>query len=85
MKIVKEKYYNRRTKSGYWSKVKENYSEKIISEDDYLKFTSPDYMWKSDKITRGYTKFGYSPIRITNTSPSNDLRVVYNFKFIYEY
>lgn len=35
----------------------------------------------SETVTMGYTKKGYLPIKIINTSPSREDRSIYHFKF----
>ena len=77
--IVKKHWYEERTKGGYWSKVKHDYEETLISDAGYEKFVAPENLWLSDRITRSYTRLGYKPVRITNVSPNNQVRAVYEF------
>ena len=79
-KVVMKKWYENRTKRGYWSTVKQDFEQKAMNDNEYLEFINN--LWSDDKITRGYTRLGYLPTRITNISPSENERVVYEFLVI---
>ena len=77
--VLKKNWIEYRTKSNNWSKVKHDYEEAELTDEEYLRFVNPDNMWKNDRVTRGYTRLGYKPIRITNVNPCNSMRAVYEF------
>lgn len=71
------KYYNGRTKGGYWSTVKKDLIVNDIDKEQYHNIVNN--LWHGDKVSRSYTSKGYLITRLTNNAPSGDVRVVYEF------
>ena len=71
------RYFNGRTKSGYWSTIKQNLEVHYIDKERYDIIV--DNLWHDDKVSRSYTSKGYLITRLTNTNPTKDERVVYEF------
>ena len=71
------RYKNGRTKSGYWSTIKEDLTVSDIDKEQYSRIV--DNLWHGDKTSRSYTSKGYLITRLTNNSPCGDRRAVYEF------
>ena len=72
------RYFNGRTKSGYWSTIKHDLTVNDIDKEKYYMIV--DNLWNDDKVSRSYTSKGYLIARLTNNSPSGDERMVYEFE-----
>lgn len=71
------KYYNGRTKSGYWSTVKQDLEVTDIDQEFYNRIVNQP--WSGDRMERSYTSKGYLVTRVTSINPSDDFRSVYEF------
>lgn len=71
------RYINGRTKSGYWSTIKHDLTVNDIDKEKYDRIVNN--LWHGDKTSRSYTSKGYLITRLTNSSPSRNERVVYEF------
>lgn len=78
---IMERWYEERTPSGRWSRVRHDYVARIISRDIYRNLISP---WPGDRVQRAYTRDGYIPYRIVNTRPDNATRCVWEIAFLHE-
>lgn len=72
-------YKNVKTKSGNWSKVKQDLTVEDINEEFYNNIV--EHPWATDRMTRSYTSKGYLVTKVATTNPYADERTVREFKF----
>lgn len=77
---VAEKWYEYRTPSGRWSKVRHEYTAEVVTRAWYECYITPH---GGDRVSRMYTREGYIPYRISNTCPSGERHAVAEFTFLF--
>lgn len=78
--VVAERWYESRTRSGRWSKVKEDYRIQLFNREQFDTFLAD--RWQGERRSRYvYTRYGYFPSRVVVPSPFMPRQSVTEFTF----
>lgn len=78
--VIAERWTERRTDSGRWSKVREDYYIQLFTRSEFYTFLRDQ--WPGERRSGyTYTRHGYFPTRVTVPNPFADYRSVTEFTF----
>ena len=78
--VVAERWYENRTPSGRWSKVKEDYRIELFNRKQFDTFLA-DFWTGERRSGYTYTRYGYFPSRVVVPFPYGPRRSVTEFTF----